>query len=163
MSTIQEQAGEAIDDQGHSAHQEAVVVEQLMTTAPVFVQPETPVPEVIRLIYTKPFHHLLVVDEHNSLVGVISDRDVVRCFCQGSDANGPGMAKMTAADIMSADPLTITPDTSLKEAVGLMRDRGISCLPVLTGSKLAGILTDSDLWTLLHSLLGVMEDRHART
>ena len=64
---------------------------------------------------------------------------------------------------MSSEIRTIAPDTPLREAVGLMKDRGVGSLPVLVGHKLVGILTDNDLWTLLHTLLGVMEQSHAKT
>ena len=159
MSIAQEQVIEAINDEERLAWQGGIVVEQMMTATPTCILPDTPAPEVIRLIYTKPFHHLLVTDEYGALVGVISDRDVVRCFCRRTAGNGSGVAGMKAADIMSSDLETIAPDTPLREAVGLMRNRGISSLPVLAGTRLVGILTDSDLWTLLDSLLEMMEAR----
>ena len=161
MST--EQVIDAIKDRERLAQQGGIAVKQLMTAAPVCVLPEATAPEVAKLIYTKPFHHLLVVDANGSLVGVLSDRDVIRCFCRNGTGDGTGIAGLTAADIMSADPETIVPDTPLKEAVGLMRDRRISSLPVMKGAKPVGILTDSDLWTLLHTLLDVMETRHGKT
>ena len=163
MSPEQQQVIEVVNDEERLARQGGMVAEQLMTTALVCVQPKTSAPEVIKLIYTKPFHHLLVIDANDTLMGVISDRDLVRCFCRAAAGNGSGMAGMTAADIMSTDLETIAPDTPIKEAVGLMKDRGISSLPVLAGAKLVGILTDSDLWTLLHTLLEVMEARHNKT
>lgn len=158
-----EQVIEAANDEEQLARQEGMTVEQLMTASPVCVQPETPAPEIIKLIYTKPFHHLLVIGSDGALVGVLSDRDMVRCFCRSTTGNGTGIAGTTAADIMSTELVTIEPDTPLKEAVGLMNDRSISSLPVMEGAKLVGILTDSDLWTLLHSLLDVMEQRNGAT
>ena len=163
MSLEQEQVIEAVHDEERLARQGGMVAEQLMTTALVCIQPETPAPEIIKLIYTKPFHHLLVVGADGTLAGVISDRDVIRCFCRAAGGNGSGIAGITAADIMSTDLETIAPDTPLKEAVGRMKGRGISSLPVLAGAKLVGILTDTDLWTLLHTLLEAMEERHRRT
>ena len=159
MSPAQEQVIEAVNDEERLAQQGGMTVEQMMTAAPTCIGLETPAPEIIKLIYTKPFHHLLVVDANDTLVGVISDRDVVRCFCR--NATGAGLAGTTAADIMSTDLATIAPDTSLREAVGLMRGRGISSLPVLAGTNLVGILTDSDLWTLLDTLLEMMGQRHS--
>ena len=163
MSPEQEQVIGAVNDEERLARQGGMMAEQLMTTAPVCIQPETPASEVIKLIYTKPFHHLLVTDANGTLVGILSDRDVVRCFCRSTAGNGSGMAGVTAADIMSTELETIAPDTPLREAVGLMKDRGISSLPVLAGAKLVGILTDSDLWTLLDTLLEVMEKRNGET
>lgn len=163
MSPQRQQVIEAVNDAERLERQGGMLVEQLMTSAPVCILPETSAPEIIKLIYTKPFHHLLVIDANDSLVGVISDRDLVRCFCRGTNGNGSGMAGVTAADIMSTGLEVIAPDTPLREAVGLMKERGISSLPVMVGTKLVGILTDSDLWTLLHTLLEVMEQRHEKT
>lgn len=159
MSPEQEQTIEA----NQLARQGGATVEQLMTAAPVCVRPETSAIDIIKLIYTKPFHHLLVIDANDALVGVLSDRDIVRCFCRSTTENGSGIAGITASDIMSTNIETVAPDTPLKEAVAMMKELGISSLPVLAGPKLVGILTDSDLWSLLHTLLGIMEERHGKT
>ena len=54
---------------------------------------------------------------------------------------------------MSTDLLTVGPNTPLAEAVDVMIEHGISCLPVLAGDDLVGILTNTDLHVLLHLLL----------
>jgi acetoin utilization protein AcuB len=159
MSPVQEQVLDAINDKERLAWQGGIVVEQMMTATPTCIMPDTPAPEIIKLIYTKPFHHLLVIDAEEALAGVISDRDVIRCFCRNATGRGSSIAGMKAADIMSTDLETVAPDTPIREAVNLMRDRGISSLPVMAGTRLVGILTDSDLWTLLDSLLEMIEAR----
>ena len=50
----------------------------------------------------------------------------------------------------------------MRDAIAEMKSRGISCLPVLTGNKLVGILTDSDLWSLLHTLMDVIGEAPPR-
>lgn len=125
---------------------------QVMTGAPSCVPPETTALELVKLFHAKQFRHLLVTDPTDRLVGVISDRDVIRCL--GPDRPDRNvLAGITAAEIMSTDLVTIHPNTPLEQAVVLMIDQGISCLPVLAEGTLVGILTNTDLHLLLHELL----------
>ncbi len=55
------------------------------------------------------------------------------------------MAEHTVRDIMTADPVTVTPDLSVTEAARLMVERSIGALPVLDGDDLVGIVTEGDL------------------
>ncbi|GAB4280113.1 MAG: CBS domain-containing protein [Coriobacteriia bacterium] len=55
------------------------------------------------------------------------------------------MSQLRAKDIMSRDPATVAPGTSVKEAARIMVDRGVGALPVLDEGQLVGIVTESDL------------------
>lgn len=55
------------------------------------------------------------------------------------------MADITARDIMTADPVTISPDVDVKEAARVMSDEGIGALPVMREGKLVGLVTEGDL------------------
>lgn len=55
------------------------------------------------------------------------------------------MAELTARDIMTADPLTVTGELSVTDAARLMVENRIGALPVLAGGKLIGIVTEGDL------------------
>ncbi len=55
------------------------------------------------------------------------------------------MSEMTVREIMTADPVTVTPEMSVTEAARLMVDRGFGALPVLEGDRLIGIVTEGDL------------------
>jgi len=55
------------------------------------------------------------------------------------------MAELTARDIMTADPLAISPDTKVKDAAKLMTEHGIGALPVIEGDRLVGLVTEGDL------------------
>jgi len=55
------------------------------------------------------------------------------------------MADLKVRDIMSPDPLTVTPDMTVTETARLMVDNRIGALPVLDGGKLIGIVTEGDL------------------
>ncbi len=133
--------------------QGGLTVSQVMTLVPSCVPPETSALELIRLFHTKRFRHLLVTQEGNRLVGVISDRDVIRCLGPGECPDRDALARISAAEIMSTDLVTAPPDMSLERAVVLMMDQGISCLPVLADETLLGVLTNTDLHVVLQVLL----------
>jgi len=129
-----------------------LVVEQIMTALPSCVSVNTSVLELVRMIHAKAFRHLLVTNEQGELVGVISDRDVLRHLGPGA-ADKEKLSQITAGDLMSRDLLTIRTHTPIMEAIGIMIDQGISCLPVLEQGRLVGIMTNTDLHILLQMML----------
>jgi CBS domain-containing protein len=93
--------------------------------------------------------HLPVVDGPK-LVGIISERDLFR----SSLAQALGyatkdtrdlMKKLRIKDVMVKDVLTISADTELREAVRLMLDHKIGCVPVVDDDRLVGLLTETDI------------------
>ncbi len=60
---------------------------------------------------------------------------------------------------MTRDPLTVPPDTPVIDAIRIMRDHRISCLPVLQDDKLVGILTERDFMPVAAELLQRNFDR----
>jgi acetoin utilization protein AcuB len=135
------------------ARQGGLLVGQVMTGRPSCIAPDTPAVELIRIFHAKQFRHLLVVDEGHALVGVVSDRDVLRCLGPERTPEPSVLDGIAARDVMSTDLITVTPGTSLEQAVGLMIDHGISCLPVQIESTLVGILTNTDLNVVLQAVL----------
>jgi len=90
----------------------------------------------------KKIHHLVVMKDGDP-VGVISARDL----------SGPrGVALRWAGsveELMSPQIVTATPGTSVREAANLLRGRNIGCLPILSGHKVVGIVTITDLIELV--------------
>jgi acetoin utilization protein AcuB len=80
----------------------------------------------------------------------VSSHDVLHTFPNPLAFTGktPVVAspQATAADIMTCDPLTTTPETPIEEVARLMCDRKVSALPVLRGDVLAGLITESDIF-----------------
>ena len=83
----------------------------------------------------------LAVLENDTLVGVVSERDVVRHVAAGSDLD-----HTRARDVMSTDPVTVQTDDSLGHAAQLMRDAAVRHLPVLEDDLIAGFLSIRDLF-----------------
>jgi len=132
---------------------------QVMTVSPSCVRLETPAIELVKLFHAKQFRHLLVTDEAERLVGVISDRDVIQYLGPTRHPDSSVLADIAAEKIMSTDLVTIGPGTSLERGVAIMLDYGISCLPVLADKVLVGILTNTDLHIALEVLLQTL--RHS--
>ncbi|HEX3998216.1 MAG TPA: CBS domain-containing protein [Pirellulales bacterium] len=145
---------------GGCAGQGRLRVRDVMTPAPTCIASSTSVLDVVRMFHAKEFRHLLVTDSRGRLLGLVSDRDVLRCFGPGRYPDPEVLAGIAAAEIMSADLLTARPDQALLLAATEMLAHGISCLPVLADDKLVGILTSTDLSAVLEVLL---QTSHAAT
>lgn len=130
-----------------------VAVADVMTSHPSCISSSATLLELVKLFHAKEFRHPLVTDEEGNLLGVVSDRDVIRCFGPGRYPEDGVLERVTAADIMSTDLVTITPEAPLEQAIDLMCGYGINCLPVISGGKLLGIVTSTDLYVVLEMLL----------
>jgi acetoin utilization protein AcuB len=128
---------------------------------PVTITPEASFFEARNLIHEKGIRHLPVVDKNNSLVGIVTDRDIREAA--PSDATLLSvqelnylLGKLKVSSFMTPKPklITITPDTLIEEAVQLMHDNKIGCLPVVEGGKLYGIFTETDALDHLVDIFG---------
>jgi CBS domain-containing protein len=124
-----------------------------MTASPRCISPDTTALELVDLFHTQEFRHPLVVNAAGHLIGVISDRDVLRCFGHERHPKVELLAGIRASEIMSTELVTVEPDAPLETAVSMMLDFGISCLPVVSNERLVGILTATDVYIVSHLLL----------
>jgi CBS domain-containing protein len=147
------QIREAVRRLGGCSAQGRLKVRDVMTPAPTCIASTTSVLDVVKMFHAKEFRHLLVTDPRGRLLGLVSDRDVLRCFGPGRYPDQERLAGISAVDIMSADLITVSPEMSLATATSEMLGHGISSLPVLADDKLVGILTNSDLNAVLEVLL----------
>lgn len=126
-----------------------MTVENLMSRDVVTVVPDTALMEIRRRLHERGFHHLLVV-ENSTLLGVISDRDVLKAISSFLDTYGEEHRDVQtlsrpARDIMRTDPITVRLGTGIEEAAHLLLDHDISSLPVVEETGLVGIVTTKDL------------------
>lgn len=141
---------------------QGLVLRQVMTPAPFCIGLDVSALELVMLLNERGHRHLLVTDETNRLVGVISDRDVGGCFGPGKYPDKETLKRITVGELMSTNVVTIDPDAPLQSAVSLMVEHGISCLPVIVGGGVVGILTDTDLRLVLEILLQTLREPPAR-
>ncbi|MDX1965334.1 MAG: CBS domain-containing protein [Pirellulales bacterium] len=128
-------------------------VADCMTPAPLCIESHTSVADIVRLYHAKQFRHLLVTDIWRGLVGVVSDRDVLRCFGPDGKQDLSYLNSITAAEIMSRDIVLIDAELPITQALRLLLLHGINCLPVQREGQLVGILTGTDLHIMLEALL----------
>ena len=110
---------------------------EIMTETPTTITPETSVAQARAAMKTAGVQHL-VVQGSRDIAGVVSDRDL---------RNLSGTLPVSA--VMSAKIATASPDTTVREAANILRGRSIGSLPIVEKGRLVGIVTISDLLTLL--------------
>jgi CBS domain-containing protein/gamma-glutamyl:cysteine ligase YbdK (ATP-grasp superfamily) len=124
---------------------------QFMSTDLFTVQPSDIIDLAANIMDWKKIRHILVEDEQGRLVGVLSHRALIRMVARGS--RGGAQERPTVAQMMVKDPLTIGPEMPTLEVMKLMRERGVSCIPVVEGDKLVGVITERDLIDVSRKLL----------
>jgi len=129
---------------------EPLLVRTLMNSPVITISPTTTLPHIKTLLREHQIRRLPVVDR-NRLVGIVTLGDV-RNACP-SEATTLSIYELsyllttvTAADIMRQSVVTVQADTLVAEAARLMLTQKISGLPVLNGSHLVGMLTESDIF-----------------
>ena len=137
-------------------------VSMWMTRDVLTITPDATLVEMATLMMRRRIRRLPVVSapgERGSLLGVVTHSDVLHAF--PADINpfainaadsiaaieaAAGRVHLTAAELMTRDPRTTTPDAPLESAARLMRDQKIGALPVLSNYALVGLITESDIF-----------------
>ena len=123
---------------------------------PVTVPMDTPLWRVRNLMHSHRFHHVLVA-AGEGIVGVVSDRDILRAISPAADkptvARTADLATLETRIhlIMTRDVVSASPTTTIVDAMRTMLERRINCLPVLEDDGYcAGIVTSFDVmhWCL---------------
>jgi CBS domain-containing protein/Flp pilus assembly pilin Flp len=125
-----------------------LTVRNIMSPSPMTKSPHDAVDELRMQMKESVIRHLLVCSPDGALVGIVSDRDL------------HARAGEHVGDIMTANPLTVTPESPVGAAITLMLAQRISCVPVVEEGQLRGIVTTSDLLMALQCVLRLVE-QHA--
>ena len=122
-------------------------VSEIMTNAAVIDTADDTLAEAARKMWKQQTGSLLVT-EGDDLVGIITERDILKAV-----ATGAPLQEARISEVMTKDVVTVGPGTSLREAAKIMADRWIRHLPVLDGGKLVGIISQRDLTGVLAGAL----------
>ena len=118
-----------------------MLVKELMSNAPVVLEPEESAAVAARLMRERNIGVLPVCDAGGSLVGMLTDRDIVtRCVAAGSNA-----AETPVRDIMSNGAVTAETDEPLEKALERMQREQVRRLPVTRDGRLVGMLSIADV------------------
>lgn len=145
----------------------ALTVRDIMDDDPVTVRPEDPVEDVVRLLRTHELPGVPVVNDGGRCVGIVTEADLVIADEQG-DLHLPHYIELfggvvfleslqrfeqrlqkalasTVKDLMSADPVTIDPETPVRDAGRMVASSGHNRLPVVEHGRLVGVVTRIDI------------------
>lgn len=128
-------------------------VEEFMSTAVISLKEGDELSGAQLEMSLADIRHLPVVDKRGHVVGIVSDRDILK----NVDKLHGGASPTPVAHIMSRRVRTVTPSTPASDAAALMLEHKISCLPVVgDDQQLVGIVTETDFVRIAEqALLGV--------
>ena len=118
----------------------ALTVEQLMQDAVIRCTSRTDALTIAHMMTHRNFGSLPVVEEDGTLIGIVTEYDLLQAMLDGRD-----LRKVLAVEIMSANPMTVTEDQTLAQVADLFQDRYLTRVPVVRNNKLVGILARRDL------------------
>jgi CBS domain-containing protein len=128
-----------------------VKISEIMTSAAVIDQSDDTLAEAARKMWKQQTGSLLVMDG-DDLVGILTERDVLKAVAAGAKTD-----EVRISEVMTKDVLTVGPQASLREAAKIMADRWIRHLPVIDGGKVVGVLSQRDLAGVLAGALNEPE------
>jgi acetoin utilization protein AcuB len=128
-----------------------MIIKRVMTHNPLYVHPELSVNDARALMDKEKVSRLPVLDKNDSLIGIVTRKDLIKA--------GPSpattldiyeisylLSKLKVEKIMERHVITVDEEEIVEEAARVMVDRDISCLPVMRGSLLVGIVTATDIF-----------------
>jgi acetoin utilization protein AcuB len=142
MDWLPEEVGSMINENSAS-------IRKWMTPDPVTITPETTVPDAAHIMRQGGFRRLPVL-EGGKLVGIVTDRDLKEAMPSSATTLSIWelnylLAKLPVREVMSRPVITIDEDATLEHAAKLMLENKLGGLPVLSGERLVGIITVTDV------------------
>jgi acetoin utilization protein AcuB len=125
-------------------------LEEIMTTEVVTIGMDDKLKKVQEIFESRKFHHLLVVEEEE-LVGIVSDRDLLKQLSPFINTDSERFQDMSTLDkrvhqIMTRKPITAGKEDTVREAAELFIKKRISCLPILSPeNEIIGLVTWKDI------------------
>ena len=132
---------------------EQLTVRDVMSDQPRTVPADTPLKEAARLLVRTGLGALPVVDDERHVLGMISEREVIRHLLStqvftGADVRGaiaPGTAARRVRDVMSRQVMCVAPEQPIAEVASLMSNKDVDRVPVVREGQLVGFLTRGDI------------------
>lgn len=137
-----------------------ISVDEMMTANPKTLTAQDTLADVQAVMAKYNCHHVPIVEDGNHLVGLVSQRDVLRVTGSSLIAD-PGQQisdDVKIAEFMTRDVFTVGPATSLRKAAVYIRTQRYGCLPIVENNELIGLITDSDFVNIAIDLLEQIEE-----
>lgn len=110
----------------------------------ITIQPDALMAEAMRVMLDQGIHSLLVF-ENNKMIGIVTDRD----FSRKVLAHGLDQTTTTVEAVMSRQVITVDPEASMMETMRLMSEHGFRQLPVEEHGQIIGMVSWSDVMSVL--------------
>jgi len=135
----------------------AIRVREVMRTELITLEKDEHLTLASDLMKLGRIRHMPVLS-HDRLVGIVTQRDLFRAAVSSVLGFRPAaerewLTKIRVAEVMTKDVVTAGPDWPVSQAVDVMLERCIGCLPVVDGERLVGLLSETDCLRLLARFL----------
>ena len=126
-------------------------LKEVMSARVVCVEADDTLEEVKNIFDSVRFRHLLVIDSSKRLIGVISDRDLLRSLSPyigtpSENARDTATLKKRVHQIMTRRPITLGSEATVADAIKLFLENRVSCIPIVDGGlKPIGIVSWRDV------------------
>tara|TARA_B100001093_G_scaffold51734_1_gene43918 strand:+ start:887 stop:1321 length:435 start_codon:yes stop_codon:yes gene_type:complete len=121
------------------------------------IEPNKSVGDAVEILAGNDIGALPVCDETEQVVGIVSERDIVR-ICSGSDVN---WKQRKISDIMKVKVVSAAPGDKIRDIIGVMKEKRIRHVPVIENGKLVAMFSVRDLFSYL--LKVTQEERDTMT
>lgn len=136
-------------------------VGERMSRPVISVSPEESINDVLAMFRKEHIRRAPVMKE-GKLVGIVSERDLLNASPSSATSLSVWeinylISKVKVKNVMTKKVITVDKDTPIEEAARIMADKKIGGLPVVTGDKVVGIITETDLFRILLELMGARQ------
>ncbi|MGB9627828.1 MAG: CBS and ACT domain-containing protein [Thermodesulfobacteriota bacterium] len=137
-------------------------IRDMMTKNPITIDSETLVLDAQRIMKENNIRRLPVVDK-GKLVGIVTKHDLLEASPSPATSLSIHelnylLSKMKVKEIMTKNPITISPDTPFEEALRIGQEKKVGSFPVVEDGKLVGMVTESDIVRFMSRVLGIQEE-----
>jgi CBS domain-containing protein len=132
---------------------EQLAVRDVMSDQPLTVEASVPLKEVARTLVRTGLGALPVVEEDGRVIGMVSEREVIRYLLHVQAFTGPdarvasplAIGSKTVRDVMTRQVLCVAPEQPIAEVASLMSNKDVDRVPVIREGRLVGFLTRGDI------------------
>ncbi len=121
-----------------------MLVRDFMTSMIITAEFETPVVEAARLMAAEDIGSLMIT-RGDVLVGMVTRRDIIAAHLLSEDI----YMSLSVEDIMTSPVISISPDADLGQAISVMNQTNVRCLPVMEGDSVIGVVSVGDIVRVL--------------
>lgn len=123
-----------------------MLIEEIMKREVITLSPDHTINDALAIMKEHKIRHLPIVSEKGEVLGLITDRDLKDAVPSlYSDTKNENVYKKTLAEIMKRNVILGHPMDFVEETAVVFYDNQIGCLPIVSNSKLVGIVTETDL------------------